>query len=345
MQHLCFSALVCRAAGKLESYSRGIVLLTIFSKKPEIMANNTGKWALVTGGSTGIGFEIAKLCAKDGHNVILVARDEAELESAKGQIQRESGVQVKTIVKDLFDVNASKEVYDQVVSEGCEVSILVNNAGQGEYGFFHETDVFRDLDIINLNIVAPVYLTKLFAKDMVARKEGRILNLASIVSKNPTPLLAIYSASKAFVYSFSMALRNELSDHNISVTALLPGATDTDFFGKAGMLNTVEYNENATGDPAEVAEAGYKAMMDGDEKVVAEGMKNKMMANMANVMPDSMITSNMRENHMKNVDGTEGKQGASEGEGLRQAAGYNPKSDQTTKGHDPRNGSGGEHSH
>ncbi|HRO43760.1 MAG TPA: SDR family oxidoreductase [Flavipsychrobacter sp.] len=279
-----------------------------------------GKWALVTGGSIGIGYELAKLCAKDSFNLILVARDEAELQSAKQLIQQEHKVKVETIAQDLFDVNASQEIYDFTKSKGYEVSILINNAGQGEYGFFHETDIYRDLDIINLNVIAPVYLVKLFAKDMIAKKEGRILNLASIVSKNPSPLLAIYSATKAFIYSFSMALRNELKDHNISVTALLPGATDTDFFDKAGMLNTKEYHENATGDPAAVAEAGYKAMMNGDEKVVSEGLKNKMMANMANVMPDSMIASNMRENHMKNIDGSEGKEGASQGESVRQAA-------------------------
>jgi uncharacterized protein len=300
--------------------SGGTILLDTTAKK--IMGVNTGKWALITGGSTGIGYELARCCAKDGCNLILIARDEAELQSAAGTITKEFRVKVETIVKDLFDVNAAQEVYDEVKAKGYPVNILINNAGQGEYGFFHETDIYRDLDIINLNVVAPVFLTKLVVKDMIARKEGRILNLASIVSKNPTPLLSIYSASKAFIYSWSMALRNELNDHGITVTALLPGATDTDFFAKAGMLNTKEYHENVTSDPQGVAEAGYKALMDDEEKVVAEGAKNKMMANMANVMPDSMITSNMRENHMKNVDGTEGKEGSSEGEGLRQAAGH-----------------------
>ena len=163
-----------------------------------------------------------------------------------------------------------------------------------------------------------------------------------MVSKNPSPLLATYAASKAFVYSFSMALRNELKDTGVTVTALLPGATDTGFFEKAGMLNTKEYKENYVGDPADVAKTGYDALMKGEEKVVASNAKNTMMTHMANVMPDSMITQNMRENHMKNVDGSEGKSGGSRSEGdeLRQAASHNEKRDQPRAGgkrHDESN--------
>ena len=270
----------------------------------------------------GIGYELAQLFVKDGYNLILVARTQEDLDRAKNDLQNGNNIEVETISKNLFEVNASQEIYDEVKRRGHTISILVNDAGQGEYGFFNEIDMQRDIDIINLNVMAPVLLTKLFLKDMIARKEGKILNLASIVSKNPSPLLTIYSATKAFIYSFSMALRNELKDTGVSVTALLPGSTDTDFFSKAGMLNTKEVNEYELSDPKGVAKAGYEALMDDEEKVVAEGMKNKMMANMANVMPDSMITENMRKNHMQNVDGTEGKKGASESEGtaMRQAA-------------------------
>lgn len=283
---------------------------------------NREKYALITGGTNGIGCELAKLFAKDKYNLVLVSRTEEDLQRVAKELEAAHPIKVYTIAKDLFDVTASQDIYDEVKSNGIEIDVLVNDAGQGEYGFFYETDIYRDLDIINLNVIAPVYLTKLFVKDMIARKEGKILNLASIVSKNPSPLLAIYSATKAFIYSFSMTLRNELKDTGVTVTALLPGSTDTDFFDKAGMLNTKEYLEYSLSNPADVAKAGYDALMSGEEKIVATGIKNKMMANMANIMPDSLIAENMRENHMKNVDGTEGKKGASEGESItmRQAA-------------------------
>jgi short-subunit dehydrogenase len=279
------------------------------------MTTNASKWALVTGGSDGIGKELAKLLAADGYNLILVARTQSDLDQAAAELKSQSGIQVEVIAKDLFQVSSGREIYDEVKRKGIQVSVLVNDAGQGEYGFFHEYPAERDIDIINLNITSLVSLTKYFLKDMLEMKQGRILNLASMVSKNPSPLLAIYSASKAFVYSFSMALRNELKDTGVSVTALLPGATDTDFFNKAGMLNTKEYNENYVGDPADVAKEGYEALMNNEEKVVASNLKNRVMTHMANVMPDSMIAENMRENHMKNMDGTEGKEGASRSEG------------------------------
>lgn len=281
-----------------------------------------GKWALITGGSDGIGLELAKLFAADGYNLVLVARTEEDLNKAAGELRSKHQVQVEIIPKDLFRVGSAEEIYDEVQRRGISIQALVNDAGQGEYGFFHEYPLQRDIDLINLNITSLVSLTKLFLKDMLQRKDGKILNLASMVSKNPSPLLSVYSASKAFVYSFSMALRNELKDTGVNVTALLPGATDTDFFAKAGMLNTKEYNENYVGEPADVAMAGYEALMNNEEKVVASNFKNRMMTHMANVMPDSMITENMRENHMKNVDGTEGKEGASRSESnkLKQAA-------------------------
>ncbi len=287
---------------------------------------NSNKNALITGGSSGIGLELAKLFAKDGYGLVLVARTEADLAKAARELRSEYNVPVTTISKDLFNPYAAQEVYDEVQSKGLQIDVLVNDAGQGEYGFFHEYDIQRDIDLVNLNITSLLHMTKLFMKDMLSRKEGKILNLASMVSKNPSPLFAVYSASKAFVYSFSIALRNELKDTGVSVTALLPGATDTDFFDKAGMLNTKEVNENFVGDPADVAKTGYEALMKNEEKVVASNAKNIAMTHMANVMPDSMIAENMRENHMKNVDGSEGKSGASRSEGdeLRKAASHRP---------------------
>jgi short-subunit dehydrogenase len=286
---------------------------------------SNGKCALITGGTSGIGLELARCFAKDGYSLVIVARDEQELQQTAGELQSSYGVEVTTIAKDLFDEQASQEVYDEVKQKGLEVSALVNNAGQGEYGFFWETAIERDIDIVRLNIIAPIFLTKLFVKDMIARGEGKILNLASLVSKNPAPLFSVYSASKAFVYSWSIALRNELADKGIVVTTLLPGATETDFFRKAGMLNTKEYQEYSHDEPADVARTGYEALMNNEEKVIAGG-KNKMMATMANVTPDAALAGNMRD-HMQNVDGTEGKAGATPSEaeqGMKQAASNKP---------------------
>jgi len=283
-------------------------------KKKNNMAQGIGKTVLVTGGTSGIGYELAKLFAKDGYGLVLVSRTEEDLKRVADELKQAHGVKVDYIAKDLFKEAASQEVYDEVKAKGLHIDVLVNDAGQGEYGFFYETDIHRDLDIISLNIIAPVYLTKLFIKDMIARKEGKVLNLASIASKAPMPLLGIYAATKAFMYSFSQFLRNELKDYNITVTALLPGATDTDFFNKAGMLNTIEYNENADAQPADVAKDGYEALMKGDDKIVS-GAMNKMMAAMSDVTPAPAQAENMREKHMKNEDGTEGKEGASRSEG------------------------------
>jgi short-subunit dehydrogenase len=312
------------------------------------MTKNNRQCALITGGSNGIGYEFAKLFAEDGYDLVLVARTEADLKRVAGELQENYKINVTTIAKDLFDLNAPKEIYEELRIKGQQIDILVNDAGQGEYGFFHETDIQRDIDIINLNVIAPVYLTKLFLKDMIARNEGRILNVASLVSKNPSPLLSIYSATKAFVYSWTQSLRNELKDTNITVTALLPGATETDFFNKAGMLNTKEYQKNPHSDPKDVAKDGYDALMEGDDKIVS-GLMNKIMAYMGNLTPDTMLADNMRKNHMKNVDGTEGKEGGTQGEsssgvGMRQAASMPSSSGKQPNERyiDPRQTDGGE---
>ena len=165
------------------------------------MKTRNQKCALITGATSGIGYELAKLFAKDDYNLILVSRTEEDLAKTASELKQGNNIEVTTIAKDLFSMDAPQEIYDEVKSKGLHVSILVNDAGQGEYGFFNEIEAKRDIDIINLNVMSPVLLTKLFLKDMLAAKEGKILNLASIVSKNPTPLLSIYSATKAFIYS------------------------------------------------------------------------------------------------------------------------------------------------
>lgn len=264
---------------------------------------NRNRYALITGGTSGIGYELAKLFANDGYSLILVARNSDRLQQVTDEFKL-LGVEVTPISKDLFKDGAAKEVYEQVKGMGVLVDVLVNDAGQGEHGKFIETDLQRQIDVIHLNVISLVTLTRLFAEDMVARGTGRILQLGSVVSKLPTPYLAVYAASKAFVLSFSEALSYELKDSGVTVTVLMPGRTDTDFFHKAGMEDTKEYQKDLD-DPAKVAKDGYDALMKGEHRVVS-GIMNKVMVGMSNVMPDKANASNMAGN-MKETDKPEDK--------------------------------------
>lgn len=256
--------------------------------------SNKGKYALITGASEGIGYELAKLFAADEFNLVIVSRDQQQLSNVAAEL-RQHNIEVITITKDLFDRQAAFDLYDEVKAKGITVDILVNNAGQGAYGLFKDNDVQRELGIIDLNIASLVIVTKLFLKDMVARNEGRILQLASIASQTPGPWQAVYHGTKAFVLSFSEAIREELKDTNITVTALQPGATDTDFFNKADMQDSrIVQDKSSLSDPADVAKDGYEALMAGKDKVVS-GFKNKAMMAMSNVTPDTTLAHMMNE--------------------------------------------------
>jgi len=252
--------------------------------------NNNG-WALVTGASNGIGYELAKLFAQDGYNIIAVSRTEADLKIVADEFRDKYGVQTVTIAKNLFQPNAAFELYDEIKEKGLTVNILVNDAGQGQFGLFAEADIHRLLDIIQLNISSLTVLTHLFLKDMVSRNEGKILQLASIASQLPGPWQAVYHATKAYVLSFTEALIIELKDSAVTLTALQPGATDTDFFNKADMQDS-KILDTKLSDPVKVAKDGYQALMSGDDKVVS-GLKNKVMVGMSNIMPESMVAEQM----------------------------------------------------
>ncbi len=253
----------------------------------------TSKYVLITGGTSGIGLELAKLFAKDGYHMVIVARDQQELENTQRLLRATGDVDVVTISKDLFEPNAAFELYDEVKAKGISIGILVNNAGQGVYGPFKDTDIQRELNIIQLNIASLVVLTKLYVQDMLRTGGGRVLNLSSIASKVPGPYQSVYHGTKAFVQSFTEAVNNEVKDLNVTLTALLPGATDTDFFNKADMQQAKIVQEGKLADPAKVAEDGYKALMEGDDMIVS-GFKNKLQVAMSNITPDAMAAENMR---------------------------------------------------
>jgi short-subunit dehydrogenase len=258
-----------------------------------VNTKNRNKYALITGATSGIGYEISRLFAKDSYNLVLVARSGERLQKITDELKQEFGIEVTPIEKDLFFPLAAMEIYEEIDKMGISIHALVNDAGQGEWGPFIETELERDLDIIQLNISSLVALTKYFLKDMVARNEGKILQVGSEAGTTPVPLLSVYAATKAFVLSFSAALANELKDTNITITALLPGATDTDFFHKAGQEDTVVYQETNLLSPEEVAKDGYDALMKGESKIIS-GAKTKMHVWMSDVLGAKLSAANMR---------------------------------------------------
>ncbi|WP_139920840.1 SDR family oxidoreductase [Hymenobacter sp. DG01] len=254
----------------------------------------TSSYALVTGATSGIGYELAKLLAQDHYNLILVARNPQELEQTAAEFRQQYGVEVETIAQDLFQREAPFAVYEAVQAKGLQVEVLVNNAGQGQYGEFIETDINRELDIIQLNIGAYVVLTKKFLQEMVARKQGKILQVSSIGGELPGPLQSVYHGTKAFITSFTEAIREETKETGVTITALLPGVTDTDFFNKADMTQSKLVKEGNPADPAEVAKDGYEALKAGKDKVVS-GFMNKVQVAVSNIIPDSLVAANLHE--------------------------------------------------
>lgn len=259
------------------------------------MTTDVGKTALITGASSGIGRELATLFAKDGYNLVLVARSQDKLQDMAEKFKHQFGTASVTVIeKDLSKPEAPQEIYDEVTRQQITINTLVNNAGFGEYGkFATETSLQKELDVIQVNLTALVHLTKLFLKDMVQRNEGKILMLGSIASIMPNPLMAVYGATKSFIYSFSEALRNEVKETDISITVLMPPATDTDFFNKAGAMNTVAQEQARSMDPADVAKEGYMALMKGKDKAIA-GFSTKMQAAAFRVLPDSVVSQTAR---------------------------------------------------
>ncbi|UPQ76405.1 SDR family NAD(P)-dependent oxidoreductase [Chryseobacterium nepalense] len=256
--------------------------------------NRKNEYALVTGATSGIGYELAKQFASNGYDLVMVARNHDELKTRVDEF-KSFGINVITIAKNLFIEEDAYSLYSELKLNGISPSILVNDAGQGVYGKFQDTDLHREVDIVNLNIVSVLILTKMFLKDRLPKGSGKILNLASIASKAPGPWHSVYHGTKAFILSWSEAIREELKDTGITVTALLPGPTDTDFFNKADMNESkiLEDKDNLAS-PEEVAIDGFNALMNGDDKVVS-GLKNKLTVAMSNIATDSMAAHRMGE--------------------------------------------------
>jgi short-subunit dehydrogenase len=241
----------------------------------------------VTGSSSGIGLELAKIFAAQGYDVILTSEDRDKLKLAADQVKRAApGAAVKSVVADLRKPSGRTKLYDAAKRNG-PIDVLVNNAGVGVWGEFVDTELEDELGMIQLNAAGVVALSKFVARDMAKRGSGRMLFTASEASLTPIALMSVYAATKAFVYSFALGLREELKDSGVTVTALLPGATNTNFFNRAGMQDTKLVRESELADAREVAQAGYDALMRGDDHVVYP-IQERITSVLAKLVPDRM---------------------------------------------------------
>ncbi|MDX8360466.1 MULTISPECIES: SDR family oxidoreductase [Bacillaceae] len=254
------------------------------------MSNN---FVLITGASGGIGFELAHLFAKDNHNVLLIARNEQKLNDLANDLMKTYNIKAKVLSKDLSNPESPQQIYDYCENEKIDVEVLVNNAGFGSFGFFAETDINKELELIQVNITALTYLTKLFLPQMVNRKSGKILNVASTASFQPGPYLSNYSASKAYVLSLSEAIANEVEGTGVSVSVLCPGPTETGFQSAADMDHSKNFTGGKVMDVKSVAIAGYEGLQKG-KTVIIPGLMNRIMATSVRFGPRKLIPKIVR---------------------------------------------------
>jgi len=245
----------------------------------------TKEFAVVTGASSGIGFELARQFAEHDFDLLIAAEDDA-IEQAAADLRRDGRIQVTAVRTDLATYEGVERLYAAILESGRGVDALALNAGRGIGGeFVDDTDLADELNVIAVNVTSTVHLAKRVVPDMVRRDAGRVLFTSSIASTMPGTYQAVYNASKSFVQSFAEALRAELNDSNVSVTALMPGPTDTNFFHRAEMDDT-KVGAGKKDDPAQVAKQGFEALMKDKEKVVAGSAKTKAQGAMSKVLPD-----------------------------------------------------------
>jgi uncharacterized protein len=239
--------------------------------------------AVVTGASSGIGYELAKQFAQNGFDLVITAND-SDIDRA-AQAFEALGAKTQTVQADLASYDGVETLYHQIQSTGQPVEAIAINAGVGVGGKFTETDLKEELNLIELNVASSVHLAKRVVKDMVNRGNGKVLFTSSIAALMPGPFEAVYAASKAFIHSFSEGLRNELKDTGVTVTALMPGPTDTNFFHRAEMDDT-KAGADKKDDPAIVARQGFEALMAGKHDFVAGSLKTQVQGNISKVLPD-----------------------------------------------------------
>ena len=246
------------------------------------------KTVLITGASTGIGYELSKVFSKSGYNLVLVSRNSQRLEVVAKEMEKQYDIQAKVIAKDLSKSLAPEELYNDVVANDIDIDVLVNNAGFGINGKFTDVSADKHMELIQLNISSLTVLCKLFGADMVKRRSGSILNVASTAAFQAGPLMSTYYASKAYVLLLSEALSNELAQDGVNVTVLCPGPTHTEFGVRADMNSAKILNVPWIMSAAEVAEIGFSALMKG-KKIIIPGLMNKLIAFSTRLTPRSVL--------------------------------------------------------
>jgi len=244
--------------------------------------------ALITGASTGIGFDLARLAARD-FDLIITARDKARLDQVAAQFEGQHGNRVHVIPADLARPDAPASLFAEIGSRGLRVDALINNAGFGAYGAFADANAQNQLEMVQVNITALTNLTRLALTGMLQRRQGRIMNVASTAGFQPGPLMAVYYATKAYVISFSEAIANELKGSGVTVTCLCPGATETEFAKRADMGESRLFKLGAMRSE-DVARAGYEGMLRG-KTLVIPGLKNRVLAQSVRFTPRKVVTA------------------------------------------------------
>ncbi len=245
--------------------------------------------ALITGASSGIGVGLAHEFAKHKTDVVLVARNEVKLKEIARELSSTYNVKTIVMAKDLSKPDSAEELFLEVKQAGLEIGYLVNDAGFGDYGMFSESDWNKQQDMITLNILTLTHLCRLFLPKMIERKQGKILNLASIASFQPGPLMSVYYATKAFVLHFSEGINNELKGSGVTVTALCPGPTMSGFEEAANLKTSKLFKRKKLPDAAIVAEFGYRAMIKG-KSVAIHGWMNRVIAFSVRLVPRNIVT-------------------------------------------------------
>lgn len=258
------------------------------------MEMNMNNYTLITGASSGIGKELAHFFARDKNNLVLTARNECALEDLASSLREKYSIEVIVIITDLSKPGAAQDLYSKIQKLNINITNLVNNAGFGVYGKFIDTPLEVESDMITVNILVLTQLTKLFSQDMKKHNRGRIMNVASTAAFQPGPLMSVYYSTKAFVLSFSESLANELSDTNITVTALCPGPTDTGFMDRANLHDSKLFSGKLKTTSVQlVAEKGYKGMMSG-KTVVVPGLSNRILVTISQLAPRKLVTKIVR---------------------------------------------------
>ena len=246
------------------------------------------KTALITGASAGLGIEFARNFAKDGHNLVLVARRVEKMEALAEELKDKHGVEIKVMCKDLSKMDEVQSIFETLQKENIHIDFLVNNAGFGDWGNFHESDWEKIEGMLDVNIKALTKLTYLFIKPMIQKGEGKIMNVASMAAFQPGPLMAVYYATKAYVLSFSEAIRTEIKGTGVTVTILCPGPTESEFQSVANLGKSKLFKHTRIPTSKEVVDFGYRELMKGSMTVVP-GFLNKIVVKSVRFVPRKLV--------------------------------------------------------